>query len=47
MIPAITLGNIQEWQHSTFMLLLFLAQIIGQLVRHQTQMEQFESKGFL
>jgi hypothetical protein len=47
MMPTITLGSIQEWQHSACMLLPFLMKIDGQLVRHPTQMEQFEFNVFM
>jgi hypothetical protein len=46
-MPAVSFGNMQERQYSACMLLPLLPQIIGQQMRHSTQMERFEAKGFM
>jgi hypothetical protein len=46
-MPAITFGNMHEWQYRFCILLSLFVQIMDHQMRHPMQMERFEANGVM
>jgi hypothetical protein len=45
MMPAMTVGSMQEWRYRFCILLWFFAQMLRQQMQHPMQMERSEANG--